>query len=179
MREPTIARNYAEALFELGERLGATDRFADLMAGLASAMAADRRIRVALESPRVPRHTKERMLESALVEVAPAEFLRFLAAVIKRGRQHLLPHMERQFSALVDTKHNRVHVGVTMARTPDEALRNTVAARLQEATGKEVIPHFREDPGILGGVILRLGDRILDGSVRRRMMRLRRQLLSH
>jgi F-type H+-transporting ATPase subunit delta len=66
-----------------------------------------------------------------------------------------------------------------MARTPDEALRNTVAARLQEATGKEVIPHFREDPGILGGVILRLGDRILDGSVRRRMMRLRRQLLSH
>jgi F-type H+-transporting ATPase subunit delta len=46
-------------------------------------------------------------------------------------------------------------------------------------TGKEVIPHFREDPAILGGVILRLGDRILDGSVRRRMMRLRRQLLSH
>lgn len=178
MREPTIARNYSEALFDLGERLGATDRFADLMAGLAAAIAADRRIRVALESPRVPRHAKERVLESALADVAPAEFLRFLAAVIKRGRQHLLPQIEEQYGNLVDAKHNRIHVGVTMARTPDEALRTEVVSRLREATGKEIIPHFREDPAILGGVILRLGDRILDGSVRRRMMRLRRQLLS-
>lgn len=179
MREPTIARNYAEALFALGERLGETDRFADLMGALAAAIAADRRIRVALESPRVPRHAKEGVLGSALAGVAPPEFLRFLAAVIKRGRQHLLAQIEQQYGVLVDAKHNRVHVGVTMARTPDEALKTTVVTRLREATGKEIVPHFREDPAILGGVILRLGDRILDGSVRRRMMRLRRQLLNH
>lgn len=177
MREPTIARNYAEALFALGEKVGETNRFAELMGGLAAAIVSDRRIRVALESPRVPRHAKERMLGSALSGVAPAEFLRFLSAVIKRGRQHLLPAIERQYGALVDAKHNRVHVGVTLAHLPDDALKTVVVTRLREATGKDVVPHFREDPAILGGVVLRLGDRIMDGSVRRRMMRLRRQLL--
>ena len=179
MREPTIARNYAEALFELGERLGETDRFADVLSGLAIAVASDQRIRIVLESPRVPKATKQRVLERALRDVAPEPFLRFLAAVIKRGRQGLLLHIEREYGILVDEKYNRVHAGITMARVPDETLRASVVAKLKEVTGKEVIPHFREDPAILGGIILRLGDRIIDGSVRRRMMRLKRQLLSH
>jgi F-type H+-transporting ATPase subunit delta len=50
--------------------------------------------------------------------------------------------------------------------------------KLSQATGKEVIPHFRTDPAILGGLILRLRDRIIDGSLRRRMMTLKRQLLA-
>ncbi len=178
MREPTIARNYAEALFDLGERLGDTDVFADVLTGLATAVASDERIRVVLESPRVPKATKQRVLEEALRDVAPEPFLRFLAAVIKRGRQGLLLHIEREYGTLVDEKYNRVHAGITMARVPDDALKASVVRKLREATGKEVIPHFREDPAILGGVILRLGDRIIDGSIRRRMMRLRRQLLS-
>lgn len=178
MREPTIARNYAQALFELGEKLDATDRFADLMAGLASAIETDPTIRVVLESPRVPKQAKEQILDQALRDVAPEAFLRFLAAVVKRGRQALLPVMQREHAELVDAKYNRIHAGVTLAREPDERLRAAVAAKLSEVTGKEVIPHFRVDPAILGGVILRMDDRLIDGSLRRRMARLRHQLLN-
>ena len=64
-----------------------------------------------------------------------------------------------------------------MAREPDMALQEVVKSKLSEALGKEVIPHFRSDPGILGGLIVRVGDRIMDGSVRRRMVTLRRKLL--
>ena len=177
MREPTIARNYAAALFELGERHASTDRFADLMGGLAGAMAVEPRIKVVLESPRVPKVTKEQILRDALTSLAPEVFLRFLAAVIKRGRQSLLPHIAEEYGALVDQKYNRIHAGVTLARTPDEALKSAVIAQLREATGKDVVARFREDPAILGGIVLRIGDRIIDGSVRRRMMRLKRQLL--
>ena len=99
-------------------------------------------------------------------------------AVIKRSRQELLPVINDEYSVLVDEKFNRLRAGVTLAREPDEALREAVRLRLSEVTGKEVIPHFRTDPDILGGLILRLRDRIIDGSLRRRMMTLKRQLLA-
>ena len=70
-----------------------------------------------------------------------------------------------------------MHAGVTLAREPDKALQESVRAKLSEVFGKEVIPHFRADPTILGGLILRMGDRIIDGSIRRKMAALRRQLL--
>lgn len=178
MREATIARNYAQALFELGEKHGSTDRFADLLAGLASAIETETQIEVVLASPRVPKQTKERILSGALEGLAPETFVRFLAAVVKRGRQTILPQIGREFGELVDAKHNRLHAGVTLAREPDETLRAAVAAKLSEVTGKEVIPHFRVDPAILGGVILRMDDRLIDGSLRRRMARLRQQLLN-
>jgi F-type H+-transporting ATPase subunit delta len=178
VRDPTIARNYASALFELGERLGQTEPFADLIAGVATAMLTEPKIRTAIESPRVPKPVKQRLLEDALREFAPPQFLRFLGAVVKRGRQALLPMISDQYTAFVDEKLNRLRAGVTLAREPDEALQEAVRVRLSEVTGKEVIPHFRTDPSILGGLVLRVGDRIIDGSLRRRMLTLKRQLLA-
>ncbi len=178
MREPTIARNYAEALFELGEQLGESERFADLMTGLAAAIQTDPRVKVAIESPRVSRTVKMKILERALADYAPRHFMLFLAAVLKRSRQELLPAITDEYVALLDAKFNRVRAGVTLAREPDEALKEAVRSKLSEVMGKEVIPRFRTDPTILGGLILRMGDRIIDGSLRRRMASLRRQLLT-
>jgi len=98
--------------------------------------------------------------------------------VIKRSRQGLLPLINNEYAVFVDEKFNRVRAGVTLAREPDAALQEAVRKRLSEVTGKEVIPQFRTDPAILGGLILRMGDRIIDGSLRRQMMTLRRQLLA-
>lgn len=178
MRASTIARNYAEALFELGERSGNTERYADLVESLGGAIEADRRIRLVLISPRVPKQQKSAMLRRALADRAPEDFLRFLDAVVKRSRQALLPTIAREYHDLVDAKFNRVHAGVTLARTPDAALRDAVRRRLSDVFGKEVIPHFHEDAAILGGVIVRMGDRVMDGSLRRKMVRLKRQMLS-
>lgn len=178
MREPTIARNYAEALFTLGERSGDTERFADLIEALGGSIEADRQIRLILISPRIPKQQKTALLERALKGRAPEPFLRFLAAVVKRSRQALLPAIARQYHALVDQKFNRVHAGVTLARRADQALQTEIRQRLSAVFGKEVIPHFREDPAILGGLIVRMGDRVMDGSLRRKLVRLKRQMLS-
>lgn len=178
MRDPTIARNYAEALFALGERHDEVARYTDLLDALVFAIETEPTIRVTIESPQVPRHTKVMVLERALDQYAPERFVRFLAAVVKRGRQYLLPMIHEQLRELVDDKMGRLRAGVTLAREPDEALREVVRRKLGEVTGKEVIPQFRTDPAILGGLILRMRDRIIDGSLRRRMLRLKRQLLS-
>ena len=177
MREHTIARNYAEALFQSGERSGHTERYADLIEALAGAIQSDETIRQVLESPRVPKPTKQRILTRALEGHTTDQFVKFLAAVVKRGRQGILVTISEQYLSLVDEKSNRVHAGVVLAREPDTALQQVVKQRLSDAIGKEVIPHYRADPEILGGLIVRIGDRIMDGSLRRRMVSLRRQLL--
>ena len=177
MREPTIARNYAEALFASGEGSGQAEQYAGLIEAVAGAIAADDRVRTVLESPRVTKTQKQEILAKALGGRAPEAFVRFLKAVVKRGRQGIFGAIAREYLGLVDVKLNRAHAGVTLARQPDQKLQKDIAERLSRIVGKTVVPHFREDRGIIGGVIVRMGDRVMDGSLRRKMLVLRRKML--
>jgi len=177
MRATTIARNYAEALFELGERSGNTDRYAELLDALAAAVETTPEVRGVLMSPRVPKAEKIRLLGAGL-QGAPREFVLFLQAVLKRRRQGLLREISGEFQALLDIKHNRIRAGVTLARPADPALQREIQEALSRELGKEVIAAFHVDPEILGGTVVRIGERIHNGSVRRRMTKLRRQLIS-
>jgi F-type H+-transporting ATPase subunit delta len=179
VKSSTIARNYAEALLLAAEAHGTSEieRYGRFMEALAGAVQADERISVALESPRVSKAVKAALLERALGDLAPPEFVRFLQAVVRRGRQGLLAEIAQQYDGLVDIKLNRVHAGVTLLEEPDARLQKELIERLTRAIGKEVRAHFRADRGILGGVVVRVGDRIYDGSVRRKLAALRRRLL--
>ena len=176
MRSETIAGNYAETLFSLGEKSGRTAEYAELLDAVAGAIEASPRVAAVLMSPKVPRDTKTRLLTGAVAR-APKEFSLFLAAVVKRGRQGLLSLIAAEYMGLLDLKLNRVRAGITLAREPNEQLRQQITRSLEERLGKEVVPTWMVDPDILGGVIVRLGDRVLDGSVKRRITRLRRQLV--
>ena len=176
MRSETIARNYAEALFDLGEKSGRTAQYADLLDAVAHGIAAAPTVEAVLMSPRVTKAQKSAVLAAAL-KGAPRDFVLFLQAVVKRGRQGLFGQMAHQFQGLLDLKLNRVRAAVTLARPVDEALRKRITERLTKVVGKEVLPHFHEDPTLLGGLIVRVGDRVFDGSIRRRMTVLRRALL--
>jgi len=177
LRPVTIARNYAEALFDLGERSGQTERYADLIDAVAGAIEAAPEVQAALMSPRVPKAKKAEILASALQHV-PREFVLFLQALVKRGRQQLLREIATEYVALIDVKLNRVHAGVTVAKAPDELTRRSIQEELSRRLGKEVIAAFSVEPQILGGAVVRMGDRVYDGSLRRRMTRLRRQLIA-
>lgn len=180
MKSTTVARNYAQALLLAAEAHGmaAIEGYGQVLDAVAGAVQADERIAVALESPRVSKTVKAALLERALEEVAPAEFVRFLQAVVRRGRQGLLGEIAQQYHALVDVRLHRAHAGVTLLEEPDARLQNEVIERLSRAIGKEVRAHFRADRGILGGVVVRVGDRIYDGSVRRKLATLRRKLVT-
>jgi F-type H+-transporting ATPase subunit delta len=178
LRNETIARNYAEALFQLGERSGNTDRYADLFDAVAAAVEQAPKVQAVLMSPRVPKAEKARLLGEAMRE-SPREFVLFLQALVKRGRQGILREIATEYMTLLDLKLDRVRAGVTLARDPDEKLQRAIQEALSRQLGKHVIPAFAVEPEILGGAIVRVGERVLDGSVRRRMTKLRRQLLAH
>lgn len=177
MRSETIARNYAEALFQLGERSGNADRYADLIDAVASAVEQTPAVQAVLMSPRVPKAEKARLLGEAMRDV-PREFVLFLQALVKRGRQQLLREIATEYLVLLDQKLDRVRAGVTLARNPDDKLKQTIQKALSRQLGKQVIPAFSVEPEILGGAIVRVGERVLDGSLRRRMTKLRRHLLA-
>ena len=172
MRNLTVARNYAQALFALG------DEFGELSDAVAGAVEADERIRTALESPRVSKAAKGKIMERALKGEAPIGFVRFLQAVVRRGRQGLLREIAQEYQVLLDEKLNRVHAGVTLADEPDAKAQKLVLEKLTKALGREVRAYFRSDPRILGGVVVRVGDRIFDGSVRRRLTTIQRRMLT-
>jgi len=177
LREPTIARNYADALFASGEHSRQTEAYADVLESVAGAIAADPQVQVVLESPRVTKAEKQRILAAALKGKTSDQFIRFLSAIIKRGRQGLIGEISKQYLELLDIKMNRVHASVVVARSPDKSLQKEIAAQLSTIVGKTVVPHFREDPAILGGVVVRMGDRVMDGSLRRQLLTLRRRML--
>ena len=179
MSAHVVARNYAEALLALAEQAGgdALERFGELMDAVAGALAADARVLSVMMSPRVTKAAKRDVLARALRGTAPEAFIRFLGAIVQRGRQGLLGEISAAYLVLVDVKLNRVHAGVVTAHPVDEALARDITARLQDAVRKTVVPHFDTDPRLLGGVIVRIGDRVFDGSLRRRMRLLRHRLL--
>jgi len=178
VKSTTVARNYAEALFAAASAKRQTERFGELMDAVAGAVSADQRIAVVLESPRVAKGVKSQLLKDALEDAAPREFVNFLQAVVRRGRQGLLTEISAEYQALLDVSMNRVHAGVTLADEADGALRNDIAKRLEKALGKDVRAHFRSDGQILGGVIVKVGDRVYDGSLRRRLMVFKRKMMT-
>jgi F-type H+-transporting ATPase subunit delta len=177
VRSITIARNYAETLFELARRSGESiEAWGDLLDVTAAALGTPR-IEVVLMSPRVPTEQKVRIVSDAL-KGAPRPFVLFLAAVIRRGRQVLLPTIADEYRAMLDRRLGRVRAGVTTARPVDEARQAEIVAKLSAGLGKEVIAGFAVDPAILGGTIVKIGDQVHDGSVRKRLGQLRRQLIA-
>lgn len=177
MRESTIARNYAEALFESGEKIGKAEEFADLIGGLAAAIESEESIKVALESPMVPKTVKLHVLKKTFEGRAPDQFVRFLGAVVKRGRLRIIPAISVEYALLLDEKFNRVHAKVTLAREPDKNLKQEIVEKLSAFLGKDVIPHYRVNENILGGVQVRVGDLMMDGSILRKLKTLRRKML--
>jgi len=183
VKSVTIARNYAAALLlaaEGADRGGrdTVEGYGRLLEAVAGAIRADERIAVALDSPRVSKATKSAVLARALEGIATPEFVRFLQAVVRRGRQGLLAEISQEYQGLVDLRLNRVHAGVTLARDPDDRLEGEIAERLSAVLHKEVRTHFRTDGGILGGIVVRIGDRIYDGSLKRKLAVLRRRMLT-
>lgn len=172
-----VSRNYATALFELAESTGRHDAYGELLDTVAAAVELAPEVKNALMSPRIPKQVKADLVARALV-AAPPEFVRWVQAVVRRGRQGLFGRMAEDYRDLVDVKSNRMRAHVTLVQAPTAEQVASMAEQLTRVFGKQVVPIVRQDPSILGGAIVRAGDRVFDGSIRRKMSQLRRRMLA-
>lgn len=176
MRDETVSRNYGETLFELARRHDALEAFEDGVQTLATLLDENRDFRLFLETPRISDGEKKKVVRSAFENAVPRPLLNFLLITIDKRRQRLLPDIAREFRALVDEHEGRTHVDVTLAREMDEETVAEVGRRLSEMLDTNAIPHIRVKPEILGGIVIRTGDTVYDGSLRRRLEGMRRRL---
>jgi F-type H+-transporting ATPase subunit delta len=177
VRDTAVCRNYAETLLAVAQKEGQVERYGELIDTVAGVLAADQSLRAVFMSPRVPKETKQRLIAQGLSKLAPPPFIRFLQLVVQRGRQYLLGDIAREYEELVDRHLDRVHAVVATARPVDGKLAAAVRQRLSAVFGKEVLPHFRAEPALLGGIVVRVGDRVFDGSLRRKLKLLQHRML--
>ena len=178
MRDETVARNYAETLFELALRNNALQGYGDAVEMVAKLIEEDSKFRLFIETPRIDDADKKNVIKKAFEASLPKHVVNFVLITIDKRRQRLLRSISQQYQLLFDAHIGREHVQVKVARPADDATREVIAEKLSVALGKEVIPNFRVDAGILGGLVVRTGDTIYDGSIRRRLEGLRRRLLA-
>ncbi len=172
----TTGRNYAEALLALAQKAGDPAGWGTLVRQIADAIDADVSLRRFLESPRIPATAKFGVFQKALGDRVPHLMLRWLQAIVRNRRQMLLPVIADEYDTLLDEAANRVHARLTFARQPGDTDAADIAARLSSVLGQTVVPHVVIDPAVLGGVVVRVGDTIMDGSVRRRLQVMRRRM---
>ena len=178
---PTIiARNYAETLLALAQRQGGGSIIDEYGAGIeevAQLLASEPLVRQFLETPRIELAAKKRALQASFGGRVPDLLLRFLLVVLENRRQGVIGEIAEQYRTLVDEERGRVRADITLARNADERLRGEIVASLERRLGRQVVPNFTVDPSLGGGIVIKVGGEVLDGSLRRHVAGLRRRLL--
>ena len=168
------AKRYAEAAYLLARE----DRKEEEWSAGLSAMAAlfgDAQARTLLENTRVPAAQKLQLVERALAGVDPL-VLNLARLLLRRGRTSLGPQIAQAFQELLDEAKGVSHATVTSAVPLSKEDERAVEQRLREITGGDVILETEMDESILGGLVVRIGDRLIDGSTRSRLLALKRRL---
>ena len=176
-RRSSTARRYAEAAFEVAMRDGTLERWrAEL--DQAADLAGDRRATAILANPSIAIDKRTAALEDLLADRVSKPVQNLVHLMLRRGRIEDVPRVAAEFRRLDDERQGIVHATVTSASelTQDEI--RELTTRLERSSGGRIALEVEVDPSLLGGLVVRVGDRLIDGSVRGRLERLRNQLIA-
>lgn len=175
MSELQVARVYAQALFDAAREAGVVEPVRRELGDFVAALAASAPLREVLADPQIARSAKARVLADIMREAQPL-LANALQLMLGRGRFAAVAELGQAFDALAGTEEGLVEVEVVSATELAAETEKKIAARVQEVTGRRVEVARRVDPSIIGGLVLRVGDIIVDGSVKARIRQLRRRL---
>ena len=174
MQRDPAAKRYAKAAFELARDKGELDVWERDLRALGMALQAAGAMDF-LASARVPSEGKQEFLRRVMEQPGPLVW-NLMLLLVERNRLALLPQIVDVFQTLLDEERGIAHAQVVTAVAMSDEERGAIARRLSELTGKQVQVETREDPEILGGLIARIGDRLVDGSTKTKLIALKRQL---
>ena len=170
-----IAAVYARSLFEVAKEQDKVDLVREQLGEFADALQANRELQVFFFSPYFSTPEKEDGLDRT-VKDADSVVQNFLKLLIQNHRMPVVFRVRRNFDALWEQENRLLPVEVTSAVELDEGTVRQIGDRIAEQTGKRVDLSSRVEPDILGGIVVRVGNSVLDASVRNRLESLRRQV---
>jgi F-type H+-transporting ATPase subunit delta len=170
-----IAQVYARSLFEAAKDQDKLDEIREQLGTFADAVAESHDLQVFLFSPYLSTEEKKQGLRRA-IEGADEAFLNFLDLVVENHRMPAIFRVRREFDELWEEENQLLPVQVTSAVPLDDAIVQEIGSTIGEQTGKQVELSSHVDPDILGGIVVRVGNSILDASIRNRLEQLRKQV---
>ena len=174
MPSSTSAKRYAQAIFDLAVDRDRVDEWAGDLAAISEAVQ-DNELRAFLQHAKVPLANKLQVISEAFSS-ADHIVQNLVSLLISRGRTGQVGQVEDWYLRLLNQRRGREDVEVWSAVDLDDAEKDQVKNFLEQLLEKEVELHTQVDPGILGGLVMRVGDKLIDGSARTRLERMGRQL---
>ena len=174
-----VSSRYARALADVivSSKLD-QDKAVEQLRSLVAAFVSSKELREVWESPAIPAEQKRGVLDAlaAKVQVTERAVRNFIAVLIDHDRIALLPEIARHVEVELNARVGRVDAEIISARELDSAQRAALVSEIARLTGKVVMPRYATDAKLLGGVTVRVGSTIYDGSVRGQLQRIRQQL---
>ena len=170
-----LSEVYARALFEAARDDDVLDRVHDELGQFADALEAERSLQVFLFSPYFSSEEKKDGVKRIVTD-ADERLVNFLELLAERHRMPALFRIRRTFDAMWAEENKLLPVTVTSAVDLDESLVKDIGKRIEEQTGRQVELSSKVDPGVLGGLQVRVGNMVLDATVRNRLEQLRKQV---
>jgi F-type H+-transporting ATPase subunit delta len=174
----SVAKVYAQALVQVGQDQQALGRIYDDLKVAQDIYASEIWFREFFTSPRIDRQEKWKAVRAAFEGRIGPQVLGLLKVLIMKGREAALDNVFGQYVRFKDEHENRLHAYVTVAAPLEERYRDELVKRLCTASGKNVDLHEHVDPGVIGGASLRVGDKVIDRTLRSRLDALRKHLLN-
>ncbi len=177
IQQPTPeAHAYAAALAELAEENNAVEPVANDAGALREALSDNPEFADFLKNPSIEESEKQTVLDNALSD-AHQLVKNFVGLMNSRGRLGILPETLEAFEVLLDEKLGKVEADLTVAQKLDDDALERVRSRVGKAFGRDAVVHQYVDPEIIGGLVLKVGDQVIDASVRRQLEAMRERLL--
>ena len=176
MARKAYPRRYSQAVFQIALKQQALEPWRTDLKRLAQTLT-DEQLMHYWDNPRVRLDVKVSVLKDLLAGVNPF-VLNLAGLLMARGRLGTIQDLVNEFERLVDTHYGIEHAEISTAIPLDEASQQRLSQELSQALGKKVTVEARVDVALVGGLVARIGDRVIDGSVKNRLENLRRTLLS-
>jgi len=170
-----VARVYSEALFEVARERGSLDEIRDQLGEVTDAIATNHDLQVFFFSPYFSSSEKRDGIAKTFSGADP-ELVNFLELLAEKHRMPALFRIRRRFDELWDEANERLEVTLTSAIELDPSVVESVGAEIERKTGKTIELTSRVDDSIIGGIVLQVGNRVLDASIRHRLEQLRREV---
>ena len=176
MRQTILARRYAKALFSLGADQGKNEGYSEALAAIAE-LYKEESIANALVNPLYPLEARQKVM-AKIAESAKADTIltSFLNLLVEKKRADILPDIAHEMQVMVDQEQNISHGTVVSAIELDDGLKEKIQQTLEKITGNKVILETSVDPSIIGGIVAKVGDLVLDGSIKTQLYGLKESI---
>lgn len=167
MKQTILARRYAKAIFSIGQEQATYDQYNEVLQGLASLYVSHPEVADAVTNPLYPLDVKEKVMQGIVASMGVDTVIgNFLNLLVQKKRAGLLPEIAEAYQSMVDAAKNISHGNVISAVELSDDLKANVQKVLEKLTGKKVELTTSVDPSIIGGIIAKVGDLVLDGSIK-------------